>query len=348
MITLSHIRALPFDVAVEWCSTAERSANRSSIIALAFSALLWVWVRAPSFDILPATISIVFKIAGLLTYGLFGPAESFVLTASTHINVGYAIIFGPPVVAFLTLAWWIKEDRAQRLIRALELHPVFFNVPPDDLAQETERRFARHRSYTNAFKALILLAACIALSLRFCDLRAPESLLLKPAREGCRHEGAWAFPWPNADSKLTWFRFSSDDWCIEKKGSGWGANFQSVLPDRFLENQRRENSSGSSWKTRIKDSLGLDVNDGNILLVLGIGMDDPYKTFPYAYPTLQVLLNITCIMWVAFMGWRLWRLWCPHIARKISSRDSTVSDSSNSSNNDELESPPTGGMPSVF
>lgn len=335
MVTLSHIRSLPFEVALERCNTAERSANRSSIIALAFAVLLWVWVRAPSFDVLPATINIVFKIAGLLTYGLLGPAESFILTASTHVNVGYAIVFGPLVVTFLTLGWWGKEVRFQELMRAIDLHPVLFNSPPDDMAQKTGWRFARHRGYINAVKSVILLAACIVLSLRLCDLKAPRKDLLS-GREDCNTEEAWVSPWPNADNKLTWLRFSSGDWCIKKKGSGWSSNFQSVLPDRFLENQRRENSSSSLWQTRIKDALGFDVSSGHTVFVLGVGLEDPYKTFPYVYPILQVLLNILCIMCVAFTGWRLWRLWLPTTVRK-SSGDLSISHASSGPNNNELE-----------
>ena len=102
---------------------AERAVLVSALIYIVFAALLWIWLVAPSFSLLPAAIRAVLTVVAYLGYGIFGAANSPVTNFASYINLGYGIIAGTPILALLLYNWLNKERNLTGTLNAIYVRP---------------------------------------------------------------------------------------------------------------------------------------------------------------------------------------------------------------------------------
>lgn len=309
--------SLPLAEALSRAEASERSARRWSTTTLAVAILLWVWARAPSFDLVPALASIFFRIATFLSYGLLPPVGSFVSSAAQYFNLGYAIIFGPAVLLFLAWMWVVREVQALALQCWIAQHPSL-HQPVSRLRLRRQIGSKRVRRILGpAFKGLVLVAASVTLLLRYTDLRSspqPGGMDLaeycsKLKLQGCTCNDVWVDPWRDADARTSWW-WPPTAWCVSA-GSGQLRNFKSVLPANFLEQQQKSKADAPfnrSQAEALAALLGFDIKASSFDPV---APRRPFETFPHIYPAVTMWLNTIVTAIIAGLWIRLLLLIIP-------------------------------------
>jgi hypothetical protein len=283
---------------------ARRSVSVWNIAVIAFGGLLWLWLRAPSFNLLPGAIRAVLTVVNFLGYGLTGIANSSVTNVAGYVNLGYGIIFGPIFLFFIALGWLGAEKRLEGLRFAAIAHPSLRDVDP---SQRSPRSLG-----VVAFlvTAVVITGSTVASIGRYFSLQGHEANFLceKETEPSCKpHENYWAAPWPDAERSVTsWLRFSAGrDWCVEPVGN-WLPGFRGVVRDSYFTRQiehlpKYVCSSGDikpHLEKIVHEPARLDVVDSESIKGIA-GMlfhevvdDDPYRLFPYFYPLINLPLLV--------------------------------------------------------
>ncbi|CAO3410969.1 hypothetical protein [Azospirillum largimobile] len=308
---------LPVEHVLNRVEQGRKSATTWCVATIVFGGLLWLWLRAPSFNLLPAVIRAVLSIIGFLGYGIFGFANPMVVNAADYINIGYGILAGPPIMTLLVIVWWQRECRLADALSVLADHPMLAAVPT--------ARIRRQSRVTIGYllAAVALLGSTATATLRLFDLRAPESqfLCVNEARSAvCKHDSHWALPWPEADeNRLGWFRPHIADWCIKPVQGLPG--FQAVLPGseftqkaaelgRFkcVDGKESPEIEGGYSKEEAVSLLEIIKKSENIKDFLAHFLrEDPYKNFPYVYPIVNILVFAASLSIQVFLLFLIFR-----------------------------------------
>lgn len=304
------------------------SVSNWNIASIVFGGLLWLWLQAPSFNILPAAIRSVLIVVGFLGYGGFGAANSSVYNAADYINLGYGIIVGPLFLFFVALGWLKAERRLAALQKAIAAHPALAGFPP------TQRSPSSRRVAAYCLAVVALVGSTVAAINRFFSLQAYEGDLwcAREVEPACLHENYWAPPWPSAQrSKLSWLRLHvSDDWCVAP-APGWPPGFRSVVRDGYFTDQianlpkfkcspgdiKPHLEKASTGISKLLEQLGPDSDQGAVRSLLeSLSATNPYRRFPYVYPLINIPLllifgiaQITVLYLIANTRWFQISLW---------------------------------------
>jgi hypothetical protein len=212
---------------------AERSVLVGSLVYIVFAALLWVWLVAPSFSLLPAAIRAVLTVISYLGYGIFGAANSPVTNFASYVNLGYGIIAGTPILALLAYNWLGKERNLTGTLNAIyarsDLQP--FRMRP------------RRRLSSLTFAAIALIGVSSATQNRFFLLAGRPADIAENAPAACVKNANWSELWVGA-SKSIWGWLlphqSGDNLCV-KPTQGFFAAYTVILPHTVFETQLQRN-----------------------------------------------------------------------------------------------------------
>jgi hypothetical protein len=303
---------VPLDALVRRLERARRAATVWGLATAAFGALLWLWLRAPSFNLLPGAIRAVLSVISVLGYGILGLSGSSVSNVADYVNIGYGIIAGPIILCFVALAWSRRERYQAEILNALVAHAELRNLSASRLRVQPEGKIGF------CITAILILGSSIVAINRYFDLRAFEGDFdcANEKVAACRpHENLWAAPWQYAgDSRLSWLRLEINNWCVSAPQS-WLPTFRAVLPDGYFTSQLRvryqcapEQTAGPPAK--IIRPKSADETDATTIssvtladlhkLLNSASSADPYKQFPYAIP----LVNLP--MWILSLFAQLW------------------------------------------
>lgn len=276
-----------------------RSASIWNGATIAFAGLLWLWLQAPSFDLLPGIIRTFLRVVGFLGAGIFGVANSSVAQAADYINLGYGVLFGPIILFFVSVGWLAAEKRVIAVENALHenMERNGQAAPPPNA------RSWRSLGFTVA--ALAMAGSTVATLNRFFDFHGHEADLVCAREEVCRpHENYWVAPWVGAEqSKLSWLQLHVDDsWCVAPS-PGWPPGFRAVIRDQYFTRQierlpKYVCSGGSPHPQQdakpASAQVAGDPNGSLTTLIKSMIAEaiakDPYQRFPYVYPLINLPL----------------------------------------------------------
>ena len=278
MRTIFH--QLPFADAKAQLDATTKTAQRLSLTVAIVAVLLGTWARSPSFDVVPAIIGVGLRIAAFFTYAFAVPANSFVGEAAKSVNLGYAVVFGPLLIALTVWAWHGAEARLAQEIRWLVSHPVHAHHRQQTIAALRARGAVVVAPV--ALRGVLALAASVVLIQRFTNFRAHPHK--GGGRDGCASDKTWLEPWPGAEhSALSWW-WPPDRWCADYISDGlW--SFRAVLPDRFFDEQMDRPPESISGLARAL----LGQHDAR----------NPYDYFPYIFPGPTMWLNSFLLLAIA-------------------------------------------------
>lgn len=284
---------------------AERSVLIGSLVYIVFAALLWVWLVAPSFNLLPAAIRAVLTVIGYLGYGIFGAANSPVANFASYINLGYGIIAGTPILALLAYYWLNKERNLTGTLNAIysrqDLKP--FRMRP------------RRRLGALIFASIAFIGVTSATQNRFFNLAGrPTELAENPPAE-CVKNDNWAELWVGARSSIWGWLLPSHRKAYQcvKPGDGFLAAYTVILPVSVFEKQLDRNREIEKQIRTIAGEtrrLSADVNVGlgtvraewgatpvDTHILESHFVVDPWQNWPDIRPPLNLL-----ILWLAALA----------------------------------------------
>lgn len=281
---------------------AERSVSISSLVYIVFAALLWVWLVAPSFNLLPATIRAVLTVISYLGYGIFGAANSPVANFASYVNLGYGIIAGTPILALLAYYWLNKERNLTGTLNAVYSRPDLkpFRMRP------------RRRLGALIFASIAFIGVTSATQNRFFTLTGYP---MKKAPTGCATNENWTELWKGSRSSIWGWLLPyhrKDNQCVEP-GDGFFAAYTVILPHTVFETQLDRNREIEKQIRKIAGEtqrLSADVNVGLGTIHAEWGATpidthileshfvvDPWQNWPDIRPPLNLL-----ILWAAALA----------------------------------------------
>lgn len=301
---------------------ARRSANAWNIVTVAFGGLLWLWLQAPSFNLLPAAIRAFLVVIGVLGYGVLGFANSPVINSADYVNLGYGVLVGPTVLLFIALGWINAERRLLGTRLAVMDHPALASTSP------SWRSPPMRNTIAFGLAALVLIGSSLAALNQFFSFHAHQADLRCDREALCRpHENYWVTPWTNSDKyKLSWLRTSVEgDWCVFA-APGWPPGFRAVLKDAYFTRQverlpKFECTGGDRPQPRSATpqvAEGPDTVRGRLRAMFFAALSaDPYTNFPYVYPLINLPVLLLSFIGQAFVLFKIARLrrYCARLPR---------------------------------